>query len=305
VLNGSPLFTGGAESGESNIRKWILDCDYLEAIIALPTDVFYNTGIATYIWVLATSKSSKRAGKVQLIDATSRSVKMRKSLGSKRNLLGTDDIAWIARQYWDFAETPTSKVFDRHEFYYRTITVERPLRLSFAATPERIDMAMAAKPVLKLDDGTRAILKAALESLHSSKTWKAKGEFSKALMTAVKSQGIALPLPVIKAVTEALSERDDDAEIVRDAKGCPEPDTAARDTENVPWDEDIDAYFDREVKPFLPDAWIDKTKTREGCEIPFARHFYVYTPPRPLAEIDRDLDEVLGRIRTRLDQVRA
>ncbi|MCL2787257.1 MAG: type I restriction-modification system subunit M [Micrococcales bacterium] len=225
VLNGSPLFTGGAGSGESNIRKWILDRDYLDAIVALPTDMFYNTGIATYIWVLATAKTPERQGKVQLIDATARGVKMRKSLGSKRNALSEDDIAWIAREYGAFAETTTSKIFPREEFFYRTITVERPLM-------------------------------------------------------------------------------DDDGAPLRDAKKRPKPDPKQRDTENVPWDQDIDEYFEREVTPFLGDAWIDKTKTKEGCEIPFTRHFYVYTPPRPLEEIDRDLDEVLGRIRDRLDRVR-
>jgi type I restriction enzyme M protein len=225
VLNGSPLFNGAAESGESKIRKWILDMDYLEAIIALPTDMFYNTGIATYIWVLDTTKSPERRGKVQLIDATARFEKMRRALGEKRKILGADDIAWIAHEYGAFAETPTSKVFDREEFYYRTITVERPL----------------------LDEA---------------------------------------------------------GHVIRDSKGRTKPDTKLRDTENVPWNEDIDAYFEREVKPFLPDAWIDKAKTKEGCEIPFTRHFYVYTPPRPLEEIDNELDEVLGRIRERLEQVR-
>ena len=225
VLNGSPLFTGGAGSGESNIRQWILQRDYLDAIIALPTDMFYNTGIATYIWVLDTAKAPARRGKVQLIDATARSVKMRKSLGSKRNLLGPEDIAWIAREYGAFHDAEHSKILPREQFFYRTITVERPL----------VDAA---------------------------------------------------------------------GEVVKDAKGRPKPDSKLRDTENVPWDEDVNAYFEREVKPFLPDAWIDHAKTKEGCEIPFTRHFYVYKPPRPLAEIDRDLDEVLGRIRARLDQVR-
>ena len=224
VLNGSPLFTGGAESGESKIRKWILDRDYLEAIVALPTDMFYNTGIATYVWVLDTTKSPQRKGKVQLIDATGRGTAMRKSLGSKRTALSAEDIAWVALQHGDFAQTATSKIFAREDFYYRTITVERPL----------------------LADGT----------------------------------------------------------VVRDGKGRPKPDPKLRDTENIAWDEDIDAYFDREIKPFVPDAWVDKSKTKEGCEIPFTRHFYVYTPPRPLEEIDRDLDEVLGRIRERLEQVR-
>jgi type I restriction enzyme M protein len=225
VLNGSPLFTGGAGSGESEIRKWVLDRDYLEAIIALPTDMFYNTGIATYIWVLDTAKAPERRGLIQLIDATARGQKMRKSLGSKRSLLGEEDIAWVIRAYGEFAEAEHCKILPREDFYYRTITVERP----------------------------------------------------------------------------AL---DDDGQVVRDLKGRPKPDPKRRDTENVPWNEDIDAYVEREVRPFLPDAWIDKAKTKEGCEIPFTRLFYVYTPPRPLEEIDRDLDEVLGRIRQRLEKVR-
>ncbi|MDR0593165.1 MAG: type I restriction-modification system subunit M [Bifidobacteriaceae bacterium] len=225
VLNGSPLFNGAAGSGESRIRKWVLGRDYLDAIIALPTDMFYNTGIATYIWVLDTAKPPERKGKVQLIDATARFEKMRKSLGSKRKLLGQADIDWIVRAYGAFEDTEQSKVLPREEFFYRAITVERPL----------------------VDDAARPVL---------------------------------------------------------DSKGRRRPDPKLRDTENVPWDEDIDAYFEREVKPFLPDAWIDKTKTKEGCEIPFTRQFYVYTPPRPLEEIDRDLDEVLGRIRQRLEQVR-
>ena len=239
VLNGSPLFSGGAGSGESNIRKWILDRDYLDAIIALPTDMFYNTGIATYIWVLDTAKPIERAGKVQLIDATARGTKMRKSLGSKRIKLGQDDIDWIVKLYghYDDSHSKHSKVMPREDFFYRTITVERPLRVVEAGS---------------------------------------------------QSQGLETT-----------------GEIVRDARGEPKPDTKLRDTENVPWNEDIHTYFEREVKPFLTDAWIDTSKTKEGCEIPFTRQFYTYTPPRPLEEIDRDLDEVLGRIRKRLDRVRS
>ena len=225
VLNGSPLFTGGAGSGESEIRKWVLDRDYLDAIVALPTDMFYNTNIATYVWVLDTDKPAGRRGKVQLIDATSRYEKMRKSLGKKRNLLGKADIDAVIREYGEYADAEHVKVLPREAFYYRTITVEQPLR-------------------------------------------------------------------------------DEAGKVVRDAKGKPKPDAKLRDTENVPWSEDVDEYFTREVKPFLPDAWVDKAKTKEGCEIPFTRHFYVYTPPRSLEEIDRDLDEVLGRIRARLDEVR-
>ena len=202
VLNGSPLFSGGAGSGESNIRRWVLDRDYLDTIIALPTDMFYNTGIATYIWLLDTDKPAPRRGQVRLIDATGRFEKTRKSLGSKRHQLGEADIAAVIGDHGAYEAGEHVKVLPREAFYYRTITVEQPLR-----------------------DPTGAV--------------------------------------------------------VRDGKGKPKPDTKLRDTENLPWDEDIDAYLTREVQPFLPDAWVDQTKTKDGCEIPFTRYFYVYTPPRP------------------------
>lgn len=219
VLNGSPLFTGGAGSGESNIRRWIIEHDWLEAIVALPTDMFYNTGIATYIWLLTNRKVEARRGRVQLIDATAHFRKLRKSLGSKRRELGEADIARIVQLYGDFARNDESKVFANDDFGYRTITVERPLR-------------------------------------------------------------------------------DADGTIERDRKGQPKPDPSLRDTENVPLTEDVAAHFAREVLPHVPDAWIDEGKTKIGYEIPFNRHFYTYTPPRPLAEIDRELQalsrEIMG-----------
>ncbi|MHA3684664.1 type I restriction-modification system subunit M [Leucobacter sp. HY1910] len=303
VLNGSPLFTGGAGSGESNIRKWILERDLLDAIVALPTDMFYNTGIATYVWILDSAKSAERKGKVQLIDGTKLFRKMRKGLGSKRNELGEADIAEIARSYGAFEESKVSKIFDREAFWYRTITVERPLRLNWALTSERLRTANEVKAIAKLKltfpDPAAAAVGFAVEPTTD------RAAFTKTVKQYLAAAEITLSAAQLKAFVAALSVPDPDAPVVLDAKGRPEPDTSLRDTENVPWGEDIHEYVAREVTPFAPDAWVDEAKTKEGCEIPFTRHFYEYVPPRPLAEIDRDLDVVLGRIRARLEQVRA
>lgn len=305
VLNGSPLFTGGAGSGESNIRKWILERDYLEAIIALPTDMFYNTGISTYVWVLSKQKAPERQNKVQLVDGSKMFRKMRKGLGSKRNELSPEDIQSIVKLYGEFEATDQSKIFDITDFLYRTITVERPLKLSFAATPERIDAALSAKAFAKLAGPEAAALRLSLESLNTGQLWRNRDDFSMALRKALAAGRSAVTGPQMKALVGALSARDDTADICTGPKGKLEADADLRDTENVPWDEDIHAYLEREVKPFAPDAWIDEDKTKEGCEIPFTRHFYQYVAPRSLDEIDADLDAVLGRIRARLEAVKA
>ncbi|QOV94230.1 class I SAM-dependent DNA methyltransferase [Novosphingobium sp. ES2-1] len=266
VLNGSPLFTGGAGSGESEIRRFVLESDLLEAIIALPTDMFYNTGIATYVWILSNKKPADRTGKVQLIDASGFWQKMRKSLGSKRKQMSEAHIAEVTRLFGAFVEAelatvldaegkelarevvaageappqapeggkvklaPLSRIFDNKSFGYRTITVERPL----------------------VDENGKPVL----------------GQKGK-------------------------------------AKGKPQADSALRDTENVPLTEDVEAYFAREVKPHAPDAWIDHDKTKIGYEIPFNRHFYVFEPPRPLTEIDADLAGVTARIQAMLTELAA
>ena len=226
VLNGSPLFTGGAGSGESEIRRYLLENDLVEAIIGLPTDMFYNTGISTYVWIVSNRKPAPRRGKLQLIDASSFFQKMRKSLGSKRKELSEAHIAEITQIFGDFREetrdgAPISRIFKNEDFGYRTITVERPER----------------------DAEGRVVL-----------GQKGKG------------------------------------------KGKPVPDAKLRDTENVPLAEDVEDYFKREVLPHAPDAWIDHEKTKVGYEIPFNRHFYVFKPPRPLAEIDAELKQVTERI---------
>lgn len=308
VLNGSPLFTGGAGSGESNIRKWVLDNDYLEAIVGLPTDMFYNTGISTYIWVLNKAKPEHRRGKVQLIDATEMYAKMRKSVGSKRHQLTDDNIAKIAQLFAEFEETEHSKIFETTDFYYRTITVERPLRLNYAYTTDRIERVMAARAITRLDEHTQATLRHVLQQAqqdHDEVVFTQRQVFGHDLTARLDQAGVVLTPAVLRTVLAELGEHDDHGELVTKRNGDPEPNTELRDTENVPWDVDIHQYLEEEVKPFIPEAWIDETKTKEGVEIPFTRHFYQYTPPRPLEEIDADLDEVLGRIRTRLQEVKA
>ena len=226
VLNGSPMFNGAAGSGPSEIRRWLLESDLVDAIVALPTNMFFNTGIATYIWILDNAKAPERKGKVQLIDATSFWTKLRKNLGAKGREVGAVDRERILKLYDDFADTEQSKTFDVADFGYWTITVERPLI-------------------------------------------------------------------------------DEDGKVVTDAKGRPKPDTKLRDTEIVPFTYagGIDAYLKAEVMPHVPDAWIDEKKTKVGYEIPFTRHFYKHVPPRPLAEIDADLEAQVAKILTLLREV--
>ncbi|GAA2571420.1 class I SAM-dependent DNA methyltransferase [Microbacterium binotii] len=303
VLNGSPLFSGGAGGGESNIRKWLLDNDLVEAIIGLPKDMFYNTGISTYIWVLTNRKDENRKGRVQLIDSREMFTKLRKGLGSKRNELSAKDIETIVGLYAGFEDGEQSKIFRNEDFLYRTITVERPLKLNWQATAERIDAVFEAKAIQKLTETDAAALRATLERLGTVTVWKNRAEFQKALKDAAGAEGLTLAAPLLKAVTAELGEQDDTADTCTDAKGHPEPDASLRDTENVPWEEDVDVYVAREVLPYAPDAWVDHSKTKEGAEIPFTRHFYKYIPPRPLEEIDRDLEAVMDQLRAMLVEV--
>lgn len=320
VLNGSPLFSGGAGGGESNIRKWLLDNDLVEAIIGLPKDIFYNTGISTYIWVLTNRKTDDRKGRVQLIDAREMYTKLRKGVGSKRLELSAKNIEAIVGLYAGFEEGDNSKIFRNEDFLYRTITIERPLKLNWQATPERIDAVMATKAVAKLSDRDAAALHRTLQNLVATpplaeralqaedetpdaRLWKNRAQFQKALKDAAKAEGLALSAQLLKTVTTELGEQDDTADVCLDAKGNPEPDASLRDTENVPWDEDVDVYVARELLTYASDAWVDHSKTREGAEIPFTRHFYKYVPPRPLEEIDRDLEAVMDELRAMLVEV--
>ncbi|MDF2899371.1 MAG: restriction endonuclease subunit, partial [Rhodococcus erythropolis] len=303
VLNGSPLFSGGAGGGESNIRKWLLDNDLVEAIIGLPKDMFYNTGISTYVWVLTNRKDTERKGRVQLIDGRQMFTRLRKGLGSKRNELSPKHIETIVGLYAGFKDSEHSKIFRNEDFLYRTITVERPLKLNWHATGERIDSVFNAKAIQKLNETDAACLRAALDRLGTERVWKNRAQFQKVLKEAAKEVGLTIPAPVLKAVTAELGEQDDSADTCTDAKGNPEADASLRDTENVPWDEDVDRYVAHEVLPYAPDAWVDHSKTKEGAEIPFTRHFYQYVAPRPLEEIDRDLDAVMDQLRAMLVEV--
>jgi len=296
VLSGSPLFNGGAGSGESEIRRWILENDWLEAIIALPTDMFYNTGIGTYIWILSTNKEDHRKGLVQLIDATGIHTSMRKSLGSKRRFISDHQLDKIARIHDAFEETEASKIFSTEAFGYRRITVERPLQLKFSVTPKKLDAYNEIKA-----------------SEQADKFAIVTGEYMNPddFLNAAGVSG--LKTPVLKAVFKAFGEHSDEADFICDSKGNPLPDPDLRDHENIPLSESIDSYFEREVLPHVPNAWIDTSKKDKkdgeigivGYEINFNRYFYSYVPPRPLVEIDADLKAVEKEIADLLAEVAA
>ena len=353
VFNGSPLFSGDAGSGPSNIRRWIIENDWLDAIVALPDQLFYNTGIFTYVWLVTNRKPSERRGKVQLIDGTRFFQKMKKSLNNKRNEIAEEQICHLTRVYGNCQDGEKanfqidgqteprviSRIFENREFGFLKVTVERPLRMKLEATPERIaklddqtafanlakskkrkDAAAAEREIAEGQKRQDAI-RAALELLEGHGRYMDRAAFEADVMEAAKGVGIQLLAPIKKAIFTALGERDAGAEICRDAKGRPEPDTELRDTENIPlpyhaelplpmdfgpgkpndrlveaFRDDIDAYMAREVLPHVPDAWVDYSKTKVGYEIPINRHFYVYKPPRPLNEIETDITRLEGEI---------
>lgn len=312
ILNGSPLFTGGAGSGESEIRRYLLQNDLVEAIVALPTDMFYNTGIATYVWILSNHKAGERQGKVQLIDGSQHFSKMRKSLGSKRQFINDEQIAELVRLYGRFEATPQSKIFPVEAFGYRRITVERPLRLNFQTSAERIEKVLEEKAIEKLEAPARQRLITALQAMDATVVHRNREQFSKLLKKALAAHDLSTSTPELKALLNALNERDPDADICI-SKGQPEADAGLRDNENVPLGESVHDYFRREVIPHVPDAWIDESKTDAqdgevgivGFEIPFNRHFYVFQPPRPLAEIDHDLKACTDRIKQMIEGLSA
>jgi len=337
VFNGSPLFTGDAGSGESEIRRWIIENDWLEAIVAMPDQLFYNTGIFTYVWIVTNRKRKERRGKVQLINAVDLYLKMRKSLGNKRNEIGdgkdkkTDHIAEITQLYGGVIKNGRSKVFANEDFGFRKITVERPLKLSFQATPERIESLREVKAFQNLaaskkKKGSKAAeteiaqgralqqaIIAALGTLDASKVYNNREAFLDDLDDAFKAADVKVPAPVKKAILAALSERDETADVCTDKDGNPAPDPELRDYENVPLNDDIREYFEREVKPHVPDAWIDENKRDAkdgevgivGYEIPLTRHFYEYNPPRALEEIEADIKAIEKDIVRMLAEVTA
>jgi len=312
VMNGSPLFTGDAGSGESEIRRWVLENDWVEAIVALPTDLFYNTGIQTYVWLLTNRKPSERQGKVQLIDAGGERFwkAMRKSLGSKRREIPDEAREQIVRIYADFQtgggesdDNNVSRIFDASDFGYRKIRVERPLRLNFRIDDERLARLNAQMAYVRLDKADQIAIEDALRSIGNGLVTN-REVFVKALDKALKTIGQQIKTPVRKAILAALSERDETAEICIGKDGKSEPDPELRDHERVPLNEDWRDYMKREVLPFVPDAWVDGKFTdnrdhevgRVGYEINFNRYFYKYVPPRPLGEIDAELKELEAEI---------
>lgn len=320
VLNGSPLFNGGAGSGPSEIRGYMLENDLVEAIVALPNDMFYNTGIATYLWILSNAKPAERKGTVRLIDASDLGEKMRKSVGSKRLEITEKKRIAIERAFAgtlsedDEIQVPV-KEFSNRDFAYWTVTVERPLQLRFECTEERIVAVTEHKSLGKIDG-----LKEALESFGEA-PYLNRESFMKDLGKHLGNEGLSLKTPQRKALWQAIGVHDDAADYCRvqsgKSRGDLEPDPALRDTENVPFgwgghlkthealEETVHAYFDAEVRPHVDDAWIDWTKTKTGYEIPFTRHFYEYVPPRQLEEIDADLNRVVGEILEMLREVEA
>ena len=302
ILNGSPLFTGGAGSGESEIRRYVLENDLLESIVAMPTDMFFNTGIATYIWILSNHKTQEREGKVQLINATDFGESMRKSLGSKRKELSEQSIAEIVRIHGKCESSKVCKLFDTTDFGYRRITVERPLQLSFYPHEvERLEALQSDKAFAKLGELGAEVLTSLAKMQEQIDD---REEFKEAL-------DVKLTASQLKLIIKHIGEHNDEAELCYDKKGKLEANPDLRDYENVPLKEDVYEYFEREVKPHVPLAWIDEKKRDEkdgevgivGYEIPFNRHFYEYVPPRPLEEIDAELETLSREIVELLNEI--
>ncbi|PNH79224.1 class I SAM-dependent DNA methyltransferase [Arthrobacter sp. AFG20] len=307
VLNGSPLFTGGAGSGPSEIRRWLIESDMVEAIVGLPTDMFYNTGIATYIWILTTKKAPERAGHIQLIDATGMWVKMRKSLGAKRRMLSEENIKTITRLMGDYeeADPSVSKIMANEDLGYRTITVERPLRQIFQVTPEKADAALASTAIAKLPDDEQETVRIVLKCLNPEMVHPNEKSFRAALQAAERTVGATITTAVRNALVKAVAVPSPDGDVVTDSRGNPVPDPKLRDTETMSLNEDVDSYVAREVLPWAPDAWVPNPEGTIGYEAPFTRLFYTYQQPRPLAEIDADVQAAILKVEALFAEVKA
>jgi len=320
IMNGSPLFTGDAGSGESEIRRYLFENDLVEGIVALPNELFYNTGIATYIWILTNNKQPYRKGKVTLVNAVDMYQKMRKSLGNKRNEITDEQIDEIVQIYGDMTEGEHVKIFNNEDFGYYRIRVERPLRLNFQITEERIAkldeqrafMNLATSRKRKEEEKAAEIkagteqqqqIKAVLHDLKSDTLYKNREQFIEIIKSAFKETDITLRAPLLRAIWTALSEKDETADVCMKTKKEIEADTDLRDTEIIPLTEDIETYFEREVLPHVPDAWVDEEHTRIGYEIPFTRYFYQYTKLRPSSEIKAEIQELEESILEKLKKV--
>ena len=321
IFNGSPLFTGDAGSGESNIRKWIIENDLLEGIIALPTDMFYNTGIATYIWVLTNKKEAKRKGKIQLVNASEYYQSMRKSLGNKRKEITLEQIEEIKEIYERFEESENSKIFDNEDFGYRKVTIERPLKLSFKVNEEAIEnvknttqfinLAVSKKKDLEVKemeenegrDKQEKLIKL-LESFDNTLEYMDRDKFIKDLKAKSKEFDISLPAGLIKAIVNAIGVRNEDAVVCKDSKGNIESDTSLKDTESIGLKDDVYEYFEQEVKPHVNDAYIDESSINNiGYEIPFTRHFYKYEELRAFEDIMKEVESLESEIALEIRKV--
>ena len=329
IMNGSPLFTGDAGSGESEIRRWLMEKDLVEAIVALPEQLFYNTGIATYVWVISNRKPAKRRGKVQLIDASGEAFwqPMRKSLGDKRREISEEQIERIVGMYRTLEESSVSKIFAGTDFGYRKITVERPLRLAFQVTEERVALLEEEKAFARLATSKKkgaagreevelgremqeSILQI-LEDLAPSEVFRNRAKFWKLLRGAFGDVGVKVSAPVKKAILAVFSEADEEAEICLAKDGSMEADARLRDSESVPLGEDVFEYFEREVRPHVGDAWVNEEVRdvrdggvgKVGYEINFNRYFYEYVAPRALSVIEGEIREIEGEILELLREV--
>ncbi|MDD4898177.1 MAG: class I SAM-dependent DNA methyltransferase [Methanocellales archaeon] len=315
ITNGSPLFTGDAGQGESDIRKWMIENDFVEAIIALPDQLFYNTGIRTYIWVLTNEKPTSRVGKIQLVDATSKFKGMRKSLGFKRHCLGEDDIKSILEYYDKFESSENVKILDNEDFGYTNVIVERPLQLNYSVTEERLENLYSVSAFAKLAESKKENPDEKLkeeeegkkqqeEIINALKTigshqYKKWDEFEAKVKEALKK--LDLKPVFIKNIILALSEHDDTAEYVL-VKGKKQPDPNLRDSEKIPLKQDIEKYFEKEVKPYYSDAWMDRKKDKIGYETNFTQYFYKYVPPRSLEDIEKDIKKVTAEIQELINE---
>ena len=323
VFNGSPLFTGSAGSGESEIRRWIIENDWLEAVVALPDQLFYNTGISTYFWIVTNRKSPKRRGKVQLIDARESWTKMRRSLGNKRKQISDDQIAELTRLYGAFEKGPRVKIFPNESFGFLRITVERPLQLRWEITDGTLAAVAADRRVAKLPVQSRDLLVDKLRANHGAEYHTEKAIKAVVQDALVSVMGKKPTTALVRAVTADLAIRDPEAPVITDGKGDPKPDPTLRDHENVPlpskrvaFEADttgrlatpehqsaVDNYLRSEVHPYVPDAWHDPKMSKVGYEIPLTRHFYTYIPPRPLQEIDAEIKALETEIQALLAEV--
>ena len=316
ITNGSPLFTGDAGSGESNIRKWIFENDYLEALIALPDQLFFNTGIGTYIWILTNKKTPNRQGRVQLIDAREEYAGMRKNLGKKRHTIPEDSITKIIKTYNEFAESDKVKIYNNEDFGYTKIIVERPMQLNYQVTQERLENLYSYSAFKKLAESKSKDPKTKIADETEGK--KQQEEIKEALLTigddlytdwdafeAKVKQALNqfdLKPAFIKNIIEKLSEHDDKAGYVTDKKGKPKADSNLRDAEKIPLVQNIDDYFEEEVLKYYPDAWYENKKNKIGYEINFTQYFYIYEPPRSLEEIESDISKVTAEIQELLKE---